>query len=334
MEEMALEIVPDKQADKAVQLALVAEQNGFSNVWITDHYNHHGVWPILSAIALRTSNILLGPGVTNPYTMNPCAISSSIATIQEMSQERAILGLGAGDKSTLESIGITRRRPVTAIREAVEIIRHLLSGERVTKEGSVFSTNNAGLNLELKTIGDGGIDIYVGAQGPQMLKTASMIADGILLNASHPRDVEAARKIITAVLQEGNRDSESLKFVCYSSFCLLNEEEQIPLETRVVVAYIVAGSSERVLERHGIDVGKKKAIKTNLQKGDYASATKAVTGDMIESFAVVGSPDECISRIRELAKVGIDQFVVGSPIGTKKQETIGRIGEEIIPQIT
>ncbi|MGM0687941.1 MAG: LLM class flavin-dependent oxidoreductase, partial [Promethearchaeati archaeon] len=156
MEEMALEIVPDKQADKAVQLALVAEQNGFSNVWITDHYNHHGVWPILSAIALRTSNILLGPGVTNPYTMNPCAISSSIATIQEMSQERAILGLGAGDKSTLESIGITRRRPVTAIREAVEIIRHLLSGERVTKEGSVFSTNNAGLNLELKTIGDGG----------------------------------------------------------------------------------------------------------------------------------------------------------------------------------
>jgi len=333
MEGIALEIVPDERVETAVLLAIKAEENGFSNVWVTDHYNHHGVWPILAAVASRTNNILLGPGVTNPYTTNPCVIASSIATIHEMSEGRAVLGLGAGDQSTLESIGIDRKKPVTAVREAVKIIRSLLSGEQVTMDGSVFSTRNARLNLNVES-NNNGIDVYLGAQGPQMLQTARTVSDGILLNASHPRDVMAARNIIAEACQGAHRKADSLKLVCYSSFCLLDEREDIPLESKIVVAYIVGGTSRKVLERHDIDIVKKKTIRRSLQEGNYTSAAKKVTRKMLESFAVIGTLDECVSRMKDLSEAGIDQFVIGSPIGRNKLATIERIGNEIIPQIT
>jgi 5,10-methylenetetrahydromethanopterin reductase len=333
MEEMGLEIVPETTVETAVELAVRAEDNGFRNLWVTDHYNHHGVWPVLGAIAIRTNKILLGPGVTNPYTTNPCVIASSIATIDDMSEGRAVLGLGAGDKSTLESIGIPRQKPITAVEEAVRIIRSLLGGERVSVKGSVFSTRNARLNLGLDD-STCGIDIFVGAQGPQMLETASMLSDGILLNASHPRDVKAARSIVAETCRKTDRAMDSLTLACYSSFCLLDEDENIPLESKVVVAYIVAGSSRRVLERHDIDIAKKKTIKRSLHQGNYASAAKKVTRKMLDSFSVVGTSEECISRMKELSNVGIDQFVVGSPIGSNKLATIERIGNEIIPQLS
>ncbi|MDD1760544.1 MAG: LLM class flavin-dependent oxidoreductase, partial [Methanothrix sp.] len=87
-------------------MAKLAEDAGFQNIWITDHYNNRDVWTTLAVLSMMTNKIQLGTGVTNPYTRNAAIIASSIASINELSGGRAILGIGPGDKATFEKMGI------------------------------------------------------------------------------------------------------------------------------------------------------------------------------------------------------------------------------------
>jgi len=99
-----------------------------------------------------------------------------------------------------------------------------------------------------------------------------------------------------------------------------------------VVAFIVAGSPPPILEKHGINPGKADEIRAALKVGDFGKAIGAVTPEMINAFSICGTPDVCIEKIKELKKIGISQFVVGSPIGTNVKAAIDLIGTKIIPQ--
>ena len=106
MVKFGIEFVPDTTPQKIIGYSTLAERGGFDYVWITDHYNNRNPYIILTAIALSTSKINLGPGVTNPYIVNPTWTASAIASLDEISGGRAILGLGAGDNITLSALGI------------------------------------------------------------------------------------------------------------------------------------------------------------------------------------------------------------------------------------
>jgi 5,10-methylenetetrahydromethanopterin reductase len=86
-----------------------------------------------------------------------------------------------------------------------------------------------------------------------------------------------------------------------------------------------------VLERHDLDLDACNKVRGLLAEGNFKDLPGAITDEMIDAFAVVGNKDQCIKRIEDLGKVGVTQFVVGSPIGPKKKAGIKQIGEEIIP---
>ena len=125
-----LELVPNTPIEKVVGLATLAEQGGFEYLWITDHYYNRNVYVTLTAVALRTSKLIIGPGVTNPYVVNPAWTASAIASLDEISGGRAVLGIGAGDAVTLRALAIPQRTPLRAVEESVRAIRRLLGGER------------------------------------------------------------------------------------------------------------------------------------------------------------------------------------------------------------
>ena len=135
---LGIELLPDKPCYEVEYLAVLSENCGYESVWITEHYNNRNPYPILSLIALKTSKVEIGVGVTNPYTMHPALICSAIMTVDEISNGRAVLGISAGDKTTLESIGIRRKKPLRYVKEAVEIMKSLMNGERVEYEGEIF----------------------------------------------------------------------------------------------------------------------------------------------------------------------------------------------------
>lgn len=320
-----IEFVPADPVLKLAHYTKLAEDNGFDNVWITDHYNNRDVYTTLAVLALNTNRIKLGTGVTNPYTRNAAITAQSIGAINEISGGRAVLGIGPGDKATFDAMGIEWEQPMTTVSETVSVLREFFSGKKVSHQGKRVSINGA--KLAFKT---GNIPIYLGAQGPKMLELAGKIADGVLINASHPKDFEFAIKQISNGAKAAGKDPKSIDVGAYACFSIDKKEEKAKNEAKIVVAFIVAGSPDSVLERHNIDVSAKKTIGAAIAKGDFPGLNTLVTDDMINAFSICGTPDDCKAKIDGLRKIGVTQVVAGSPIGPNKEKAIKLIGKEII----
>lgn len=327
MVRFGIEFVPKEPYWKITYYAIQAERGGFSNLWITDHFNNRNVYVTLTTAAIYTNKITLGPGVTNPYMVNPVFTAQAVATLNELAPARVVLGIGAGDKTTLASVGVEMRKPLSAVKEAVSIIRKMASGENVVFKGEVFQI--AGAKFFFKPRGR--IPIYIGAQGPKMLALAGKIGDGVLINACHPKDIEYAVNCVKEGVSEIGKQFSELDVAAYTSFSVHEDLKKATKAAVPVVAFIVAGSPSQVLERHEIDLKKAEGIREALKANDWGRAFGAVSQEMIEAFSVCGSPDMCIERIAELLKSGISQFVVGSPIGANVREAINLISEKIIP---
>ncbi|MHC1591182.1 MAG: 5,10-methylenetetrahydromethanopterin reductase [Candidatus Helarchaeales archaeon] len=327
MLKFGIEFVPSEKTLDVAYYSKLAENEGFDNVWITDHFTNRSVFVSLTQVALYTSKITLGTGVTNYYHINPAVIASSIATISEISGGRAILGLGAGDKITLANLGIERKKPLTGMRESIEIIRRLWNEGIVEYNGDVFKLPKARLNFKVKYKPL----IYMAAQGPKMSQLAAEIADGVLINASHPRDYEQAKENFKIGLQK--RDPKRKKFdVCaYCSFSIHDNPQKAENAAKIVVAFIVAGSIPPILERHGIPLEQAKNLEELLKKGKFKKAMEAVTPEMLDSFCIAGTPQQCIEKIETLQETGCTQLVCGSPLGPNIPKAIKQIGKTVIP---
>lgn len=324
----AVEFVPQEAYWQTTALGILAEKYGFDFCWITDHFNNRSVYVILSLLANYTNEIMIGPGVTNPYLINPVQTASTLMSLDNLSGGRAILGIGAGDKTTLNLLGIARTKPLTAVKESVQIFRTLFdSGKMKAFEGKVFSVEKAKVAFE-KT---GELPIYIGAQGPKMLQLAGSMGQGVLVNASHPRDFSFALKQIKKGVTEAKRKLSAVDVSAYASVSVARKMEKATKAATPVVAFIVAGSPPVVLERHGISVENVKPIAEGLSKGDFPSAFGAVTDEMLDAFCIRGTPTECTEKIAVLQKTGITQFVFGSPIGPKKRPAMELASKEILP---
>lgn len=327
MVQFGLELVPDTSIDKLTNYAISAEDAGFDNIWVTDHYNNHNVYIVLEAMAASTEKVRMGPGITNPYLVHPAWTASAIASLNESSNGRAILGLGPGDKMTLDALGVGREKPLGKVREATEVIRKLLTEKRVSYDGTHFKLTGA----SLRNRPEGDIPIYLGAQGPKMLELASSIGDGILINASHPKDFAYAFKHIEKGAYSADRDLANIDVAAYTCISIDYDVNKAKRKVLPVVAFIVAGSPKQVLSRHEIQNEDVSKVKNAMASGDFTGAFNSVTEEMINAFAIVGTPADCTSRIERLLDSGVTQFVAGSPIGPKKSVAIKLFAEEIIP---
>ncbi len=360
-----IEFVPEIPISKLVSLVKLAEQTGFHYTWITDHYNNRNVYITLGNIAAETKKIMLGPGVTNPILVSPAWTAAAMLTLNEISGGRAILGLGPGDKATFKKLGLEFKKPLTQVREAVQAIRLLTAGKTADLQGKFLNFDKAKLNFQTrfhecgasikkkqyKAVRKGeelvcsscnqplslssikiDIPIYVGAQGPKMLALAGEVADGVLINASHPKDFEFAIQQIKKGAEKANRDIDTIDVTAYASFSAHSDEEKAKEAAAIVVAFIVAGSPPNVLERHDIPITDAEIVASALNSGDFGKAMKSITPAMYEAFTISGKAEDCIERIKALEKIGVSQIVVGSPIGPDKKEAINYIAKNILSE--
>lgn len=312
-----IEFVPNQPLDEIVKLVKLAEDVGFEYAWITDHYNNKNVYETLALLAANTETIKMGPGVTNPYVRSPAISASAIATIDEISNGRATFGIGPGDKATFDALGIEWTKPVSTIKTAIADINTLLAGEKT----------EAGASLGGVKAVQEHIPVYMGAQGPKMLETAGEIADGVLINASNPKDYESAMPMIKKGI-EGAGDKE-FDVGAYTATSIGADSEAAKNAAKIVVAFIAAGSPPMVIERHGLPEGFNEKMGGFLAKGDFGGAIGAVTDEALDAFSVCGTPDEFIPKIEGLAEMGVTQYVAGSPVGKNVEESIKLLGEVI-----
>lgn len=314
-----IEVTPEDPVDEVVALGVRAADAGFDTVFASCHYNNRDPFVVLDRVG-RTTDVRVGPGVVNPYETHPVVLASRVATLAESTGGRVVCGIGAGDRSTLANLGIARERPLARVREAIRVARRVWAGERVTHSGT-FEARDAGLNYAVP----GSVPVYVGAQGPGMLRLAAAEGDGVLVNAAHPRDVGWAVEQIEAGRADRER-SGPLEVVVYASVSVAEDAAAAREAVRPPVAFIVAGAPDRVLERHGIDPDAAAGIGREIEAGRFSGAFERVSGGMIDAFSVAGSPGVVAERF-EVVLGMVDGIVVGSPLGPDRAAAVGLLAD-------
>lgn len=321
---LGVEFVPYMEIDKIVSLAKLVERLRFSQIWICDHYHNRYVYAVLTRLALSTSKILLGPGVTNPYTAHPAITATAIATLNEISGGRAMLGISAGDPLFLQTVGLKQEKPVKAVEEAIRIIRGLLSGHTVVFNGEIFTCRGARLRFDP----GGYIPVYIGGRREKMLKLAGRIGDGVLINASHPEDIRESLVFVKEGMR--GRKKKNFDFVAYMAVSIDDDLEVARKLVRGVVSFIASSAPESALQRHGISEKDIEKVRRRILTGSIEKAREAVTPEMIEAFSVAGPTKVLEERIEDLKKLGITTVVVGSPIGRDKSAVLRQISKHLL----
>ena len=143
---IGLLMLGDAPVQTMVERACLAEGVGFDTVWVADERFYREVYSCLTHIAGQTSKVVLGPCVTDPFSRHPALTAMAIATLDEISGGRGILGIGAGISGFVE-LGINRRQPARAIYETIEVIRALLRGGSVDFRGEVINLDQGRLSF-------------------------------------------------------------------------------------------------------------------------------------------------------------------------------------------
>ncbi|WP_336035320.1 5,10-methylenetetrahydromethanopterin reductase [Halobacterium yunchengense] len=314
-----VELTPEVPVEEVASLAADAEAAGFDAVFASCHYNNRDPFVALDRVAAATSEVSLGPGVANPYDTHPVKLASQVGTLDEVSGGRAVLGLGAGDASTLRNLGVDRDRPLRRVLEAMKVAQGLWDGERVDHDGT-FVARDAGLNYDV-----GDVPVYVGAQGPHMLRMAGKHADGVLVNASHERDLSWAADRVAEGVEDRVVDGD-VDVAAFASVSVAEDAAAAREAARPPVAFIAAGAAPPVLDRHGIDRDIAAEIGERIEAGEFSAAFDAVSDRMLDAFCVAGDPGDVAER---LAAVGehVDSVVAASPLGPDRAAAVGLLAD-------
>jgi 5,10-methylenetetrahydromethanopterin reductase len=303
-----------RHSQETLQLALDAEKAGFGQVWIGDHYHSRNPFLLLAMIAAHTHHIKLCTGITNPFQISPAVLASMTATLDELANGRVLLGLGVGDEITLKQIGVYPAKPVSAMRQCISKIRDLWEGKTISGSIGPFQWDDA----RLRIIPQRRLPMFIGAQNIGMVRLAFEMGDGLVMNASSPLDYRWINQITTG------KPSKSFQTIAY----LIVEMGNAPSPLfKQLLAQIVAGAAQKVLERHDIPSDDAEQVIRFVHQGRYLEAGQAITTRMIDAFGVVGSSNMVEVRIEELQNENVDGFIFGGPLAEDRREGLRTLGE-------
>ena len=325
-----IEFVPGNvNVKQVVNFCKLAESKDIDFAWITNHYNNRHCYPTLAAIAQATTALKMGPGIMNAFTDTPAAMASFFCTLNEISDGRAVLGIGPGDLSTLPKLAINADKPVARLEEAVVQIRKLCAGEQVSKSGMQFfdydGAKLTGVNLPDKKKG---VPIYIGAQGPKVLELAGKVGDGALINASNPKDFQIAIPIIKKASDAVGK--KNFDIGAYTAMSIDQSEKKARNAAKIVAAFIAAGSPPDLLTRHGLNLDNVAKIKAALGKFDFKTVGELVGDKEIDAFTIAGTPEMVKAKCADLTKAGVTQIIFGSPLGPDMTNSIRLLGKYVV----
>jgi len=159
-----------------------AEMKGFEAVWQAESRLVRDAIVPMAAYAAVTSKLKIGSGVINNWTRNIGLLASTFLTLDDLAPNRIICGIGAWWDPLARNVGIDRKKPLTAMRETIIVLRRLLNMENVTYEGEFLHVNGIELDIVHGRREPRNVPLYVGATGDQMMELAGEISDGVVLN--------------------------------------------------------------------------------------------------------------------------------------------------------
>ncbi len=301
----------------AVEYGRRVEQAGFRAAWFPEITFGDSFGPA-TATATGTTDLLLGTGVVGIWSRSPVTMALQAASLDELSGGRLLLGLGVQARNYVSGWhDRTYERPIRAMREYVTILRRVLAGAPVTFEGEIFSVRDFQLQLPPP---ERPARLYVAAIGPQMIRLAGEVADGVLgycWSAGYVRDV------VMPALREGaarsGRPLDELDVACGYPTVVTDDASGLEQAKGQVLMFATASSSSPFYAESFAAAGYADvvaAVRERVAAGDAEGALAAIPDEAADAITVSGSPDDVRRRVEELRAAGVGTVAVNpSPPG-------------------
>ena len=314
--EFGVGLFPTEPLQKMIQLAKVTEASGYSHIWVGDsHLIWREAYVNTAAMALNTTRVKLGTGVTNPLTRHPSVVGSAYATLEEYAPGRMIVGIGLGD-SSVETMGMKPAK-LSYFEKTIQQLRDLLDGKEVQLETGSIHVLHPCKNR---------VPIYIAASGPKMLELCGRIADGIIILVGVADEYIAhAKEKIAAGAKTVGRKLDDINLVLWVP-CAVSDTAPAKDAVKAHVARVVAHPLPYVL-----DPNEQKVLEEIRKTYDYyhhmdqqANHAEVIPDWLVDKFAIAGTIAECRAQIERIKKTGIQQIAMipYSPPGGSREETI------------
>lgn len=318
---------------RLIELSRSIEREGFDQLWYSNHKLYRDLWVGMAVAAQATQRIEIGSFVAEPYSQHPAQIAAAIATIDELSSGRAILGLGAGG-ANFKELGAVRARPAAALRECVEIARGLLSGERVVYTGEIFKAEDVWLHLPARAE----LPIVLASRGDRVLRMAGEVADGVMIATyATPEGLRRGREMVSEGLRRAGRAEGAVRLMTRVDVALDEDPRAARNAVRSMIAAMVMASypDTAFLAHAGLEITPELEAMSRQKNEALAFASgDLVPDEFVRQFAWVGTPAQVAEQIAAVVDSGFDTIVwLPQPMSVDPEPTLQRFAREVIPRV-
>ncbi len=309
---------PFHDARQCVELAQRAEQDwGYEAIWMAETSGPDS-FSLAGAMAVSTSTIEIGTAIVPVYNRTPAVLAMSAGTLAQLSGGRFILGLGASSHAIMgDWNGVDFRAPLGHVRESVAIVRQALAGEKTDFEGKHFRSH--GLRVSARPPKP--VRIYLAALREKMCELAGEIGEGLIINfqpaSAMPQILAAYRRGAARAGRDGSRD----EVVCRFQVCVTHDRAKARALVRGAFGgYLAAPVYNAFLAWCGFP-REAEAIADAFARRDRAGVATAITDEVIDRIAIIGTPDECREQLAGFVAAGVTTPVL-SPLATSPAEAV------------
>ncbi|NOZ49478.1 MAG: LLM class flavin-dependent oxidoreductase [Chloroflexi bacterium] len=303
VERVALYLQDAHPIRQGMELAQYAESRGFEAVWQAESRLVRDAIVPMAAFAAVTEKIKIGSGVINNWTRNIGLLAATYLTLDDLAPNRVICGIGAWWDPLARNVGIERRKPLTAMRETVTVMKKLLKLERVTFHGQFIHVDGIELDVVHGRREARNVPIYIGATGAKMMEMTGEIADGVVLNYCVPPEynksamarLEAGARKAGRSLDEIDRPQLIVCSVDYDRHKALDGARGLLTQYLAQQPHIAKASGVSAEVVHEIQsILGWPATKEQIQK-----AMPLVPDDLVQHITASGSPEEVKAKVQE-----------------------------------
>lgn len=286
------------------------QQENVDSLWVPESWGRES-FATLGAISQVTKKVSLGTSIINIYSRTPAIVAMAATTLDMLSDNRTIIGLGASTAAIVENWhGLKFNRPASRMKEYIECLRLMTRGEKVKYNGEFFQINNFKILHQPQRAN---IPIFMAAVNKKMVSMASKLADGILL---YLRPLEELKRTATE-LKEATK-GKSFEIAC-SFICAMSNKEPEKARARAATTlafYIAVGEYySKFLADNGFKI-EVEEITAEYRKAGADNAAKYVSDRMLSSLVICGNSEECRESLSKFLSTGITLPIIQfNPIG-------------------
>jgi len=304
---VSVPFVPTFTADELVALAREVEARGYRTAWMGEAAGTDAV-TVMTLMAAHTTRLEVATGVLPIQTRTPVVLGMTAATLGHIAPGRFSLGLGVSSRAIVEQWnGLTFVPGLAQMREAVQVIRGVLSGERVNFDGRFYTIRNFRLQIPPPPQP---VRIVLAALGDEALRLAGEIADGVLMNWIGPETVPHAVAELEAGAKRVGRTLDGFEIGAFIRTCVTDAPEPARQAlARDITGYTTVDAYAAYFRASGFadDVD---ATQTAWKAGDRAGAVGKLSPRLLDALGVVGPEAYCRARVAEFARAGLTMPVV------------------------